>query len=564
MRLSANGLGSRNDIPVPRQTDRLYESNHVHRDSSESTACDDTCGKERLFAREARDDIEDDPMIHYGLNASANKLPKDADLRELATQEGVLCFEMEAADLMNHFPYLVIRGICDYADSHKNKELCFIEKGLNEELRNEICTTIGKGADGMFRWAACQMDSLTGCLSPNDVRECLKTLPCDLKETYDRMLEAMHPQRKELFIRLLQFILYSEHPFSPAEAVKVLAIRQDQHQDQLKFDTNNRLFNPSSILRYCPGLLPIVKVKLDDHKGFDQIWEQVHLTHFSVEEFEIRTWEMDICLLLAIRNDPLETAKYLLEQGVDPASYRSNYGSSFSSFIYNASKRGLNDLVNILIEATDNANSHDGRELDYMAALSAAFRPGHLAVASQLLQARARTRMKDKKYSCPMRLALQRDQPKVVELLKERNACKDIRHRLLNLAAKNGRTETIHGLLDLRPGPSYMYKALLQASQAEKAEAVRVLLESGFEVIEGQIAEVLLSKALFNGHQGVVEVLLDAVGDHACINPRDKNTLRAASKVQNQAVLQHYLPLFEKWKYQRIPPVTKGVRSYIV
>jgi hypothetical protein len=29
---------------------------------------------------------------------------------------------MEAAGLMNDFPCLVIRGICDYADSHKNKE----------------------------------------------------------------------------------------------------------------------------------------------------------------------------------------------------------------------------------------------------------------------------------------------------------------------------------------------------------------------------------------------------------------------------------------------------------
>lgn len=34
---------------------------------------------------------------------------------------GVLCFEMEAAGLMNTFHCLVVRGICDYADSHKNK-----------------------------------------------------------------------------------------------------------------------------------------------------------------------------------------------------------------------------------------------------------------------------------------------------------------------------------------------------------------------------------------------------------------------------------------------------------
>jgi nucleoside phosphorylase len=29
---------------------------------------------------------------------------------------------MEAAGLMNSFPCLVIRGICDYANSHKNKQ----------------------------------------------------------------------------------------------------------------------------------------------------------------------------------------------------------------------------------------------------------------------------------------------------------------------------------------------------------------------------------------------------------------------------------------------------------
>ncbi|UKZ49434.1 hypothetical protein TrVGV298_003681 [Trichoderma virens] len=40
----------------------------------------------------------------------------------LAAEKDVLCFEMEAAGLMNHFPCLVIRGICDYSDSHKNKE----------------------------------------------------------------------------------------------------------------------------------------------------------------------------------------------------------------------------------------------------------------------------------------------------------------------------------------------------------------------------------------------------------------------------------------------------------
>lgn len=61
--------------------------------------------------------------IHYGLIASGNQVIKDAQLREQINKrlEGkILCFDMEAAGLMNDFPCIVIRGICDYADSHKN------------------------------------------------------------------------------------------------------------------------------------------------------------------------------------------------------------------------------------------------------------------------------------------------------------------------------------------------------------------------------------------------------------------------------------------------------------
>jgi nucleoside phosphorylase len=45
---------------------------------------------------------------------------KDALTRDTFAERGVLCFETEATGLMNHFPCLVIRGICDYADTHKN------------------------------------------------------------------------------------------------------------------------------------------------------------------------------------------------------------------------------------------------------------------------------------------------------------------------------------------------------------------------------------------------------------------------------------------------------------
>jgi len=101
-------------------TDQLYRSSFTHPDPDQD--CDAACSGQtwELIQRADRED-EDDPMVHYGLIASADRLMKDAIVRDkLARDEGVLCFEMEAAGLMNHFPCLIIRGICDYADTHKN------------------------------------------------------------------------------------------------------------------------------------------------------------------------------------------------------------------------------------------------------------------------------------------------------------------------------------------------------------------------------------------------------------------------------------------------------------
>lgn len=108
--------------PLP-ATDLLYRSDFEHLSSVHN--CTEGCGDDpsRLVARDERDEEDDYPAIHYGLIASANQVMKDAITRDkLAAEKGVLCFEMEAAGLMNHFPCIVIRGICDYSDSHKNKD----------------------------------------------------------------------------------------------------------------------------------------------------------------------------------------------------------------------------------------------------------------------------------------------------------------------------------------------------------------------------------------------------------------------------------------------------------
>ncbi|KAG9826521.1 purine and uridine phosphorylase, partial [Aureobasidium melanogenum] len=105
-------------------SDRLYKSDVVHPQGSEH-GCEEVCGSQTagLVQRCEREKGEDNPVIHHGVIASANQLMKDAIVRDtIAKEKGVMCFEMEAAGLMNHFPCLVVRGICDYSDSHKSKE----------------------------------------------------------------------------------------------------------------------------------------------------------------------------------------------------------------------------------------------------------------------------------------------------------------------------------------------------------------------------------------------------------------------------------------------------------
>ncbi|USP73610.1 purine and uridine phosphorylase [Curvularia clavata] len=100
--------------------DILFMATYDHEDKRPTC---DKCKKERQEVRKARDSDEE-VVIHYGTIASGNQVIKSAAERDSisAKLDGVLCFEMEAAGLLNSFPCLVIRGISDYADSHKNNQ----------------------------------------------------------------------------------------------------------------------------------------------------------------------------------------------------------------------------------------------------------------------------------------------------------------------------------------------------------------------------------------------------------------------------------------------------------
>ncbi|KAF2820874.1 purine and uridine phosphorylase [Ophiobolus disseminans] len=119
--------------------DVLFEATYDH-DGGQTC---DKCKAERQAVRQPRES-EEEVVVHYGTVALGNQVMRSAAERDKVSDKlgGVLCFEMEAAGLMNSFPCLVIRGICDYADSHKNKRWQAYAAATAAAYAKELLSTI--------------------------------------------------------------------------------------------------------------------------------------------------------------------------------------------------------------------------------------------------------------------------------------------------------------------------------------------------------------------------------------------------------------------------------------
>ncbi|KAF3798801.1 hypothetical protein GCG54_00008259 [Colletotrichum gloeosporioides] len=130
--------------------DRLFSPKYEHRHRDDADCgCDDTwicdtapdascieleCDRNPLVVRESlevKKELEREgntaeaqkPHILIGSVGSGNTVMKSGAHRdEIAQRYDLIAFEMEAAGAWDEVPCLVIKGVCDYADSHKNKK----------------------------------------------------------------------------------------------------------------------------------------------------------------------------------------------------------------------------------------------------------------------------------------------------------------------------------------------------------------------------------------------------------------------------------------------------------
>lgn len=127
--------------------DKLFASHYVHRHQKDCDLCATEgtsycegaahascaelgCDESKLVSRK-RLQVEEamvgdgarSPQIFFGRIASGNTVMKSGKHRDqAAAAHNVIAFEMEGAGAWDEVPCIVVKGVCDYADSHKNKD----------------------------------------------------------------------------------------------------------------------------------------------------------------------------------------------------------------------------------------------------------------------------------------------------------------------------------------------------------------------------------------------------------------------------------------------------------
>ncbi|KAF4461456.1 hypothetical protein FALBO_11750 [Fusarium albosuccineum] len=446
--------------------------------------------------------------------------------------------------------------IRSYVVATLEQKTSFVEKKLSQDLLDEIRDKIGNGADGMFRWAACQLDSLARCLSPKAIKTALKSLPRDLNETYRRMLQDIPPEYKSNAIRLLQFLVYTKRPLTVSEAIEVIATQIDQEPQG--FDVDARLCQEADVLRCCPSLVLIAEVT-----QYGRTIEELHLAHFSVKEYLLKQAKFDLesasiiitrtCLTYltdiegdhsTIRND-FPMARYAaeswfhfavsaeIELGIVQAAVRflrdettfqrwgrlyqsdrswgDEPGPPRASRLYYTCLGGLLNVARNLVREGADVNAQGG---DYGNALQAASFMGHQGIVQLLLDRGADINAEGGRYGNALQAASSEGHQEVVQLLLDRGA---------NVNAQGGR----YG------------NALQAASFMGHQGIVQLLLDRGANVnAQGSGYGNALQAASYNGNQEVVQLLLDRGANINARGGHYGNALQAASRKGHQEVVR--------------------------
>ncbi|KAL8881354.1 MAG: hypothetical protein Q9198_001432 [Flavoplaca austrocitrina] len=184
--------------------------------------------------------------------------------------------EFDIRDILVDYPQVSIAAqskdlelyvAAEMAKRIEEKDLRIRDPSLQEHIMERLI----EGADGMFRWVACQIDYL--CELPNDaaLRRALITLPPNLKATYERILQKVNQssgEAQKLVQRTLFWIIHGR-----GLSISALCEAVSVETGQRKLD-REAIPEEEDILRLCSSL---VRRSVSGYK--------LELAHFTVKEF---------------------------------------------------------------------------------------------------------------------------------------------------------------------------------------------------------------------------------------------------------------------------------------
>ncbi|RYP10643.1 hypothetical protein DL764_000527 [Monosporascus ibericus] len=158
-------------------------------------------------------------------------------------------------------------------------------------LLNEVETTIATKAQGMFRYAACQIEAIRPLPTSREVERALEILPDTLDETYERVLAAVPPQCRRFTRNILMLLcaprlgvheieLFFGNPQTLVEAAILAPGTESSSQGTILF--NER------VMKETLGCLISVPDPPETF-SFDVIgyptFRDIRIAHFTVKEY---------------------------------------------------------------------------------------------------------------------------------------------------------------------------------------------------------------------------------------------------------------------------------------
>ncbi|KAI7317640.1 hypothetical protein KC315_g10342 [Hortaea werneckii] len=452
-------------------------------------ALDECNNRERLF-----DILEE--MQSWGNNSlrmlvtsRTEAVDVEDALEDLVLPENRTCLES----------HLVDEDIRTYVHERLTKDKSFRRWQRNPEIQREIEQTLGKQACGMFRWAACQLDTLTHCLTLGKVRRTLQDLPKTLYDTYDRMVRTIYEsQNGEEALKVLRWLVFARRPLSANELLQVTGIVIEE--DVARFDKDEVLKDPRDILRICSGLA----ILEDETVNIDATWEPagtslceaskmgygriVKMLLAKGADANVQIHQGAHALVEATRYGDKKIVEMLLDAGADVHAEQTPYGTALDV----VSVRGDVELMEMLLARDANL---EARGECYGQALIHASNHGHQGLVEMLLARGADVNTKSPSDDTALAVASNNGHVGIVEILLAHGAdinaqagifgtalgvtsffCFERSERVVEILLANGADVEIRGEGVTSPTP------LQQASHMGHTKIVQMLLANGTDV----------------------------------------------------------------------------------